>query len=124
LRMSEISDKHFCSILSIKNRFTKHGNRYEFYCSFHFDPCCVMWIRDEHRHCKEWHTIREVTENAKSSTTIAHIERDLKAIDGTFEKIKSNIKKNISNLHKKKKKCLSDISDMRKSLNEHLEIEQ
>jgi predicted nuclease with TOPRIM domain len=42
-------------------------------------------------------------------------------VDGTFEKIKSNIKKNISNLHKKKKKMLSDISDMRKSLNEHLD---
>jgi hypothetical protein len=80
-----------------------------------------MCIRDNHRHCKELRPIHEVTEHAKSSTAIAHIERDLKAIDGTFEKIKSNIKKNISSLHNKKKKYLSDISDMRKSLNEHLD---
>ena len=89
------------SILSIKNRCTKHGNKYELYCSFHGDPCCVMCIRDDHRHCKELRPIHEVTENAKSSTAIAHIERDLKDIDGTFEKIKSNIEKNISNIHKK-----------------------
>jgi hypothetical protein len=80
-----------------------------------------MCIRDNHRHCKELRPIHEVTENAKSSTAIAHIERYLKAIDGNFEKIKSNIKKNISSLHKKKKKCLSNISDMRKSLNAHLD---
>ena len=109
------------SILSIKNRCTKHGNRYEFYCTVHGAPCCVMCIRNAHRHCKELRPIHEVTEHAKSSKAIAHIERNLKAIDGTFEKIKSNIKKNISNLLKKKKKFLSDISDMRKSLNEHLD---
>ena len=109
------------SILSIKNRCTKHGNRYEFYCTVHGAPCCVMCTRNAHRHCKELRPIHEVTEHAKSSKAIAHIERNLKAIDGTFEKIKSNIKKNISNLLKKKKKFLSDISDMRKSLNEHLD---
>jgi hypothetical protein len=49
-----------------------------------------MCIRDDHRHCKELRPIREVTENAKSSTAIAHIERDLTAINGTFQKIKSN----------------------------------
>jgi hypothetical protein len=80
-----------------------------------------MCIRDDHRYCKELRPIHEVTENAKSSTAIAHIERDLKAIDGTFEKIKSNIKKNIYNLYKKKINFLLDISDMHKSLNEHLD---
>jgi hypothetical protein len=60
-----------------------------------------MCITDEHRHCKELRPIHEVTKNVKSSTVIAHIERDLKDIDGTFEKIKSNIEKNISNIHKK-----------------------
>ena len=110
------------SILSIKNRCTKHGNRYEFYFSRHGAPCCASCIiRDDHRYCKELRPIHEVTEDAKSSTAIAHIERDLKDIDCTFEKIKSNIEKNISNIHKKKKKFVSDISDMRKSLNEHLD---
>jgi hypothetical protein len=46
-----------------------------------------MCITDEHRHCKELRPIHEVTKNVKSSTVIAHIERDLKDIDGTFEKI-------------------------------------
>jgi hypothetical protein len=50
-----------------------------------------------------------------------HIERDLKYIDAAFEKMKSDITNNISDIEKKKKKCLSDISDMRKSLNDHLD---
>jgi hypothetical protein len=33
-------------IRSIKNRGTKHGNMYEFYCSIHDIACCVMCIRD------------------------------------------------------------------------------
>jgi hypothetical protein len=58
-----------------------------------------MCISDDHRHCNELRPIHEVTENAKSSTTIAHIERDLKAIDGTFEKIKSKHKKSSHSGH-------------------------
>jgi hypothetical protein len=43
----------------------------------------------------------------------------------TFEKINSDITNNISNIDKQKRKFLSDISDMRKSLNDHLdEIEK
>jgi 3-methyladenine DNA glycosylase AlkC len=78
-------------------------------------------ISDDHRHCQELRPILEVTKNAKSSTAIAHIERDLEDIDGTFEKIKSDITNNISDIDKQKRKFLSDISDMRKSLNNHLD---
>jgi hypothetical protein len=74
------------SIQSIKNRCTKHGNKYEFYCLIHDVPCCVMCTRDDHRYCQELRPILEVTENAKSSTAIVHIERDLKYIDASFEK--------------------------------------
>ena len=95
------------SILSIKNRCTKHDNKYEFYCSIHGDPCCVMCTRDDHRHCQELRPVLEVTENAKSSTAIVHIERDLKDIDAAFEKIKSDITNNISDIDKQKRKvCL------------------
>ena len=89
-------------ILSIKNRCTKHDNKYEFYCSIHGDPCCVMCTRDDHRHCQELRPVLEVTENAKSSTAIVHIERDLKDIDAAFEKIKSDITNNISDIDKHK----------------------
>jgi hypothetical protein len=53
-------------------------------------------IRDDHRHCQPMRPILEVSENAKSSTAIAQIERDLKYIDASFEKIKSDITNNIS----------------------------
>ena len=109
------------SIRSIKNRCTKHGNEYELYCSFHSEPCCVMCISDDHRHCNELRPIHEVTENAKSSTTIAHIERDLKYIDAAFAKMKSDIINNIYDINKQKRIFFSDISDMRKSLNDHLD---
>jgi hypothetical protein len=48
------------SILSIKNRCTKHGNRYELYCAIHDIACCGMCIRDGHRHCEELLPIHEV----------------------------------------------------------------
>jgi predicted nucleic acid-binding Zn-ribbon protein len=48
---------------------------------------------------------------------IAHIERDLKDIDAAFAKMKSDITNNISDIDKQKRKFLSDIADMRKSLN-------
>ena len=75
------------STLSIKNRCTKHGKQYELYCSIHGDPCCVMCIRNDHRYCQELRPILEVTENAKSSTAIVHIERDLEEIDAHLKKI-------------------------------------
>ena len=108
-------------ITIIKKRCTKHDNKYEFYCSIHDVPCCVMCIRDDHRHCQQLSPILAVTENAKSSAAIAHIERDLKDIDAAFEKIKSDITNNISEVDKQKRKFLFDFSDMRKSLNDHLE---
>ena len=109
------------SILSIKNRCNKHGNKYELYCSIHGVPCCVMCITDDHRHCQPMRPILEVSENAKSSTAIVHIERDLKDIDAAFAKMKSDITNNISDIDKQKRKLLSDIADMRKLLNEHLD---
>jgi hypothetical protein len=80
-----------------------------------------MCTRDVHRYCQELRPIPEVTENAKSSTAIVHIERDLKYIDAAFEKMKSDITNNISDIDQPKRKFLSDISDMRKSLNDHLD---
>jgi hypothetical protein len=65
--------------------------------------------RDDHRHCEELRPILEVTKYAKSSTAIAHIERDLEDIDSTFEKIKSDITKNISDIDKQKRIFLSGI---------------
>jgi hypothetical protein len=38
-----------------------------------------------------------------------------------FEKMKSDITNNISDIDQQKRNCLSDISDMRKSLNDHLD---
>jgi hypothetical protein len=55
-----------------------------------------MCTRDDYGHCQELRPILEVTENIKSSTAISHIERYLKDIDCTFEKIKSDITNNIS----------------------------
>ena len=109
------------SIVCIKNRCNKHGNKYELYCSIHDVPCCVMCIRDDHRHCQELRPILEVTENAKSSTAIVHIERDLEDIDAAFEKMKSDITNNITEIDQQKRKFLSDISNMRKSFNDHLD---
>ena len=80
-----------------------------------------MCTRDDHRHCQELRPILEVTENAKSSTAIVHMERDLKYIDAAFQKIKSDITNNISEVDKQKRNFLSDISDIRKSLNDHLD---
>ena len=80
-----------------------------------------MCIRDDHRYCQEVPHILEVAKKFKSSTAISHIERDFKGIDDTFEKIKSDITNNISDINKQKIKILSDISDTRKSLNDHLE---
>jgi hypothetical protein len=51
------------------------------------------------------------------STAIVHIERDLEDIDGSFEKIQSDITNNITEIDQQKRKFLSDISDMRKSFN-------
>ena len=80
-----------------------------------------MCTRDDHRHYQELRPIFEVTENAKSSPAIVHIERDLKDIDAAIEKMKSDITNNISDIDKQKRKFLSDISNMRKSLNDHLD---
>ena len=92
------------SIQSIKNRCTKHANKYEFYCLIHGNLCCVMCTRDDHSHCQELRPIFEVAENAMSSTAIVHIERNLKYIDAAFEKMKSDITNNITDIDQQKRK--------------------
>jgi hypothetical protein len=57
-----------------------------------------MCTRDDHRHCQELRPILDVTENAMSLTAIVHIERDLKYIDAAFEKMKSDITNNITDI--------------------------
>ena len=47
------------SIISIKNRCTKHDKQYELYCSIHGDPCCVICIKNDHRYCQELCAILE-----------------------------------------------------------------
>jgi hypothetical protein len=64
------------------------------------------------QHCV---VILEVAENAKASTAIVHIERNLEDIDAAFEKMKSDITNNITEIDQQKRKFLSDISDMHKS---------
>jgi hypothetical protein len=49
-----------------------------------------MCTRDDHRYCQELRPILEITENAKSSTAIVHIERDLKYIDAANWEISGN----------------------------------
>jgi hypothetical protein len=80
-----------------------------------------MCTRDDHRHCQELRPILEVANNAKSSTPIVHIERDLEDIDAAFEKMKSDITNNITEIDQQKRKFVSDISDRRNSFNDHLD---
>jgi DNA repair exonuclease SbcCD ATPase subunit len=80
-----------------------------------------MCIRADHCHCQELRSILEVTENAKASTAIVQIERDLEDIDAAFEKMKSDITNNITEIDQLKRKFLSDISNMRKSFKDHLD---
>jgi hypothetical protein len=52
--------------------------------------CCChvnVSVKKTHRHCQELRPILEVTKNAKSSTAIVHIERDLEEIDAHLKKI-------------------------------------
>jgi hypothetical protein len=48
------------------------------------------------------------------------VDEDLD-IDAAFEKMKSDITNNISEIDQQKRKFLSDISNMRKSFNDHLD---
>jgi hypothetical protein len=45
----------------------------------------------------------------------------LEDIDAAFEKMKSDITNNITEIDQQKRKFLSDISNMRKSFNDHLD---
>jgi hypothetical protein len=74
--------------------------------------CCLVdedlaWCLLQSVHRKSSHSGHQVSANLDS-------ERDLNSIDAAFEKIKSDITNNISEIDQQKRNFLSDISDMRK----------
>ncbi|XP_071121942.1 uncharacterized protein [Mytilus edulis] len=109
-------------IANINLHCDEHNEKYQLFCKEHNEVLCRKCaISAKHVECKEMFPVEDVIKNAKTSVTFTEIE-------SSFQKMKENLKliledrqKNISSLFGSKQKIESEISAIRRQINQHLD---
>lgn len=73
-----------------------------------------------HNKCSGVVTIREASKDAKSSFSLADLEKKVGELSGNIQKVISSRTKNLTVLKDQKKKIETEIESLRKKLNDHL----
>ncbi|CAG2235045.1 unnamed protein product [Mytilus edulis] len=111
-------------IVDIKSRCEKHDEKYDFYCRFHGDPCCVKCIKDKHKDCRDFDPFVEVLRDIKTSAKVSNLEK-FNILLENFETTVKYLKSRITTIQENKTESLNEIRNLRASINEHLdEIEK
>ncbi|CAG2252914.1 unnamed protein product [Mytilus edulis] len=109
-------------IANINLHCDEHNEKYQLFCKEHNELLCRKCaISAKHVECKKLFPVEDVIKNAKTSVTFTEIE-------SSFQKMKENLKliledrqKNISSLFGSKQKIESEISAIRRQINQHLD---
>ncbi|XP_071177616.1 protein lin-41-like [Mytilus edulis] len=112
-------------IVDIKNRCVKHDQKYDFYCKFHGDPCCVMCIKDNHNGCRDLDPLVEVLRDIKTSAKVSNLDKEFDILLENFDTVVKYLNSRMVTLQENKTESLKEIRNLRASINKHLdEIEQ
>ncbi|XP_052073237.1 uncharacterized protein LOC127711282 isoform X3 [Mytilus californianus] len=108
-------------IVNIKSRCEKHDEKYNFYCKFHGDPCCVKCIKDNHKDCRGLDSLVEVLKDIKTSAKVSNLEKELKILLEDFETVVKHLNSRITVLQENESESLKEIQNLRASINNHLD---
>ncbi|CAC5413851.1 unnamed protein product [Mytilus coruscus] len=112
-------------IVYIKSRCEKHDEKYDFYCRFLDDPCCVKCLKDNHKDCRDLDPFVDILRDIKTSTKVSNLEKELNILLENFETVAKYLNSRIKTLQENKTESLNEIRNLRASINKHLdEIEK
>ncbi|CAC5373683.1 TRIM56 [Mytilus coruscus] len=94
----------------------------EIYCKDHSQPCCTICATVHHRKCEHVITIDKAVSGVKESKKAKELTKKLKEASYKLEGFIQNRNKNITNFENEMDVVLDEITNMRKKLNEKLDI--
>ncbi|XP_063447284.1 transcription intermediary factor 1-alpha-like [Mytilus trossulus] len=97
-----------------------HKKKFDFFCQSHSTLCCVNCVTDTHRQC-DVKPVDDESQSPRASIASSKMEDDLVGVLERIEKIKCHRTDNIKFLNEQKDVLQSEIKNVRKALNEHLD---
>ncbi|XP_063399729.1 probable RING finger protein 207 homolog [Mytilus trossulus] len=107
------------SISQISNTCMDHNEQYQLVCQAHDELLCLTCI-EKHDGCKGIITISKVIENVKKSSLFQETQQSLNGINRNIEMLQKELKKQKGSIQHQEDTILSQISDTRNKINDHL----
>ena len=108
-------------VLEIKELWNEHHERYNLYCQEHERPRCRICIAENHKGCKEITVLENIIKNVKTSHLFNEIERLIDELIETIGKIRQNRETNASAVKEQKILVESEIRELRRKIDKHLD---
>lgn len=109
------------SVLAIKSRCDNHDEKFEYFCDRHGRPCCVTCIQDSHKECRDLKPLNDLIKSSKTTNECSNIEKGLKGVIQTIERVRKDRMDNISTLDDQASRYQNELKDMKRVINDHLD---
>ena len=108
-------------MLEINELCNEHHEKFILYCKEHERPCCRICILEDHKDCKEVTVLENIIKNVKTSNMFNEIEQLIDELIKTISKIRQNRETNASAVKEQKILVESEIRELRRKIDNHLD---
>ncbi|CAG2224085.1 unnamed protein product [Mytilus edulis] len=108
------------SISKASNLCVDHNEQYQMVCQAHDELLCLKCI-EKHDGCKGIIPISKIIENVKKSSLFQETQQSLNDINRNIEMLQNELKKQQGSIKQQEETILSQISDTRNKINDHLD---
>ncbi|CAC5423739.1 unnamed protein product [Mytilus coruscus] len=109
------------SVTDIKQGCRDHNRKFDFYCLFHNEPCCVSCVSEKHGNCQKLKSLQEVVEDVKSSASFTDLEDRVQDIRDLIDIMITEKQDNKESLRLQKNKMITEVQNVRKIIHNHLD---
>ncbi|CAG2249037.1 unnamed protein product [Mytilus edulis] len=100
-------------ICKIEQKCKKHDRKFQMFCPRHDQLCCLICIYENHKECTGMYPIDEAIKSSGTSTLFDSLEKSLKDIKKTIERVVKNREDNLVEIKQQHLKGLNNIKDSR-----------
>ena len=120
--IKDIKESNIDSCMSGVVACTEHPDKtIEIYCNDHSKPCCTVCATVHHRKCEHVVTIDKAVYGVKESSNAIELLTKLKDTSVKLREILATRKDNVSRFEEETNAVLAEISQVRESVNKHLD---
>lgn len=107
-------------LMSVKTKCDVHDSEFEFYCTFHDEPCCVQCMQMTHKVCNDIQPLNEIVKNSKTSALVESLEITIEEITNGIKLLITKSRESIESLTFCMEKCRTEVQELRQAIEEHL----